>query len=101
MLRFDIHFKDEKGYNWNNLLPRLTVDLKTCIKGRCIYEDICTSKPGEQLEVCMEPDNSLYKFAVCVSKSKEKYHWKISKDNLFPLQWLVLKLLRKSYWKNV
>ena len=60
------------------------------LKGQYIYQDIWTSKPGEQFKIFMEPDNPKEKFAVCANKNKiycgtfkERYHWKISKDNLF------------------
>ena len=36
-----------------------------------MYKDIWTPKQGEQLEVLMEPDNRMDKFAVCV-KINEK-----------------------------
>ena len=48
-----------------------TLDLKTFIKGYHVYKDIWAPKQGEQLDVLMEPDNRMDKFAVCV-KIKEK-----------------------------
>ena len=48
-----------------------TLDLETFIKGHHVYKDIWTPKQGEQLDVLMEPDNRMDKFAVCV-KINEK-----------------------------
>ena len=48
-----------------------TLDLETFIKGHHMCKDIWTPKPGEQLDVLMEPDNRMDKFAVCV-KINEK-----------------------------
>ena len=36
-----------------------------------MYKDIWIPKPGEQLDVLMEPDNRMDKFAVC-AKTNEK-----------------------------
>ena len=82
------------------------LDLETFIKGHYVYKDIWTPKQGEQLDVLMEPDNRIDKFAVCVKINKksceafkESYIQKVCKDNLlFPAQWCVLKRLGKSYW---
>ena len=41
-----------------------TLDLETFIKGHHVYKDIWTPKQGEQLDVLMEPDNRMDKFAV-------------------------------------
>ena len=38
------------------------------IKGHHIYKDILTPKLGEHLEVYCEPENTVDKYAVCVSK---------------------------------
>ena len=43
-----------------------TLDLKTFIKGHHVYKDVWTPKQGEQLDVLIEPDNRMDKFAVCV-----------------------------------
>ena len=43
-----------------------TLDLETFITEHHVYKDIWTSKQGEQLDVLMEPDNRMDKFAVCV-----------------------------------
>ena len=48
-----------------------TLDLETFIKGHHVYKDIWTQKQGEQLDVLMESDNQMNKFAVCV-KINEK-----------------------------
>ena len=48
-----------------------TLDLETFNKGYHVYKDIWTPKQGEQLDVLMEPDNRMDKFAVCV-KINEK-----------------------------
>ena len=48
-----------------------TLDLETFIKGHHVYKVIWTPKQGEQLDVLMEPDNRMGKFAVCV-KINEK-----------------------------
>ena len=40
------------------------LDLETFIKGHDVYKDIWTPKQGEQLDVLMEPDNRMDKFAV-------------------------------------
>ena len=48
-----------------------TLDLETFIKGHHVYKDIWTPKQGKQLDILMEPDNQMDKFAVCV-KSNEK-----------------------------
>ena len=48
-----------------------TLDLETFIKRHHVYKDIWTPKQGEQLDVLMEPDNQMDKFAVCV-KINEK-----------------------------
>ena len=76
-----------------------TLDLETFIKGHHVYKDIWTPKQGEQLDVLMEPDNQMEKFAVCVKVFKERYILKVCKDNLLlPAQRCVLKRLDKSYW---
>ena len=59
-----------------------------------MYKDIWTPKQGEQLDVLMEPDNRIDKFAVSVKINKksfeafkESYIQKVCKDNLlFPAQ---------------
>ena len=48
-----------------------TLDLETFIKGHHVYKNIWTPKQGKQLDVLMEPDNQMEKFAVCV-KINEK-----------------------------
>ena len=48
-----------------------TLDLETFIKGHHVYKDIWTPKQGEQLDVLMEHDNQMERFAVCV-KINEK-----------------------------
>ena len=47
------------------------VSITTFIKGHHVYKDIWTPKQGEQLDVLMEPDNRMDKFAVRV-KINEK-----------------------------
>ena len=89
-----------QAVNWSTIL-----DLETFIKGHYVYNDIWTPKQGEQLDVLIEPDNRIDKFAVCVKINKksceafkESYIQKVCKDNLlFPAQWCVLKRLGKSY----
>ena len=49
-----------------------TLDLETFIKGDHVYKDICTPKQCQQLDVLIERDNPMDKFAVCV-----KIHEKI------------------------
>ena len=41
-----------------------TLDLEVLIKGHHVYKDIWTPEQGEQLDVLMEPDNQMDKFAV-------------------------------------
>ena len=48
-----------------------TFYLETFIKEHHMYKDILTPKQGDQLDVLMEPDNRMGKFAVCV-KINEK-----------------------------
>ena len=48
-----------------------TLDLETFIKGHHVYKDIWTPKQGEQLDVLMEPDNRMDKFAVCVKINEQ------------------------------
>ena len=48
-----------------------TLDLETFVKRHHVYKDIWTPKQGEQLDVLIEPDNRMYKFAVYV-KINEK-----------------------------
>ena len=48
-----------------------TLDFETFIKGHHVCKDIWTPKQSEQLDVLMEPDNRMDKFAVCV-KVNEK-----------------------------
>ena len=48
-----------------------TLDLETFIKGHHVHKDIWTQKQDEQLDVWMESDNQMNKFAVCV-KINEK-----------------------------
>ena len=55
-----------------------SLDLETFIKGHHIYKDIWTPKQGEQLDVLMEPDNRMGKFAVCV-KINEKFLGRLMK----------------------
>ena len=43
-----------------------TFDLQTFIKGYHVCKDLWTPKQGEHLDVLMEPDNRMDKFAVCV-----------------------------------
>ena len=43
-----------------------TLNLETFIKGHHVYKDIWTPKQGEQLDVLIEADNRMDKFAVCV-----------------------------------
>ena len=43
-----------------------TLDLETFIKGHHVYNDIWPPKQDKQLDVLMEPDNRVDKFAVCV-----------------------------------
>ena len=56
-----------------------TLDLKTFIKEHHVYKDIRTPKQGEELDVLMEPDNLIDKFAVCV-KINEKIVGHLKKD---------------------
>ena len=55
-----------------------TLDLKTFIKGHHVYKDIWTPKQGERLDVLIEPDNLMDKFAVCV-KINEKIEGHLKK----------------------
>ena len=48
-----------------------TLDLETFVKRHHVYKDIWTPKQGEQLDVLIEPDNRMDKFAVYV-KINEK-----------------------------
>ena len=48
-----------------------TLDLETFIKGHHVYKDIWTPEQGEQLDVLVEPNTRMDKFAVCV-KINEK-----------------------------
>ena len=83
-----------------------TLDLETFIKGHHAYKDIWTPKQGEQLDVLVEPDNWMDKFAVYVKINekncgafKERYISKVCKDNLLlTAQWCILEGLGKSYW---
>ena len=49
----------------------ITLDLKTLIKGHHVHKDIWTPKQGKKLDILMETDNPMDKFAVCV-KTNEK-----------------------------
>ena len=55
-----------------------TLDLETFIKGHHVYKDIWTPKQGERLDVLIEPDNLMDKFAVCV-KINEKIEGHLKK----------------------
>ena len=48
-----------------------TLDLETFVKRHHVYKDIWTPKQGEQLDILIEPDNRMDKFAVYV-KINEK-----------------------------
>ena len=48
-----------------------TMELKTFIKGYCVYKDTLIPKEGKQLGVFMEPDNQIDKFTVCVKVNKK------------------------------
>ena len=48
-----------------------TIDIQIFIKGHHVYKGIWTLKQVEQLDVLMEPDNRMGKFAVC-AKINEK-----------------------------
>ena len=98
-----IRFQDD---NRNNLLARWSSNRldhhfgsRNFYQRHHVYKDIWTPKQGEQLDVLMEPDNQMEKFAVCVKVFKERYILKVCKDNLLlPAQRCVLKRLGKSYW---
>ena len=70
-----IRFQDD---NRNNLLARWSSNRldhhfgsRNFYQRHHVYKDIWTPKQGEQLDVLMEPDNQMEKFAVCV-KINEK-----------------------------
>ena len=46
------------------------LELETYIKGHHVYKEVWTPELGEQLNVRMEPDNRVDKFAVCVEKDQ-------------------------------
>ena len=55
-----------------------TLHLETFIKGHHVYKDIWTPEQGEQLDVSMEPNNQMDKFAACV-KINEKIEGHLKK----------------------
>ena len=44
------------------------LERKTYIKGHHVYKDVCTPVVGEVLQVEMEPNNLVDKYAVCTRK---------------------------------
>ena len=71
-----IRFQDELS-----VVLITTLDLESFIKGHHLYKDIWIPKQGEQLDVLMEPDNRMDKFAVCV-KINEKTVGQMGKSSL-------------------
>ena len=81
-----------------------TLDLETFIKGHHVYKDIWTPKQGEQLDVLMETDNWMNKFAVCV-KINEKIveHLKTGTSGRFakPIFYFLCSDAYSSAWAKV
>ena len=48
-----------------------SLELETYIKGHDVYKEVWTPEVGEKLNVMMEPDNRVDKFAVCVEKIRQ------------------------------
>ena len=47
-----------------------SLELETYIRGHRIYKEVQTPEVGENLNVLIEPDNRVDKFAVCVEKDQ-------------------------------
>ena len=81
-----------------------TLDLETVIKEHHVYKDIWTPKQGEQLDVLMETDNWMNKFAVCV-KINEKIveHLKTGTSGRFakPIFYFLCSDAYSSAWAKV
>ena len=60
-----IYFQDEIAVILNKSL-----ELEKYIKGHHVYKEVWTPEVGEKLNVLMEPDNRVGKFAVCVEKDQ-------------------------------
>ena len=60
-----IYFQDEIPVILNKSL-----ELEKYIKGHHVYKEVWTPEVGEKLNVLMEPDNRVDKFAVCVEKDQ-------------------------------
>ena len=56
------------------------LELETYIKGHHVYKEVWTPELGEQLNVRIEPDNRVDKFAVCVEKDEEELR-EVRKDD--------------------
>ena len=77
------------------------LELETYIKGHRAYKEIWTPELGERLNIPMEPDNRVDKFAVYVEKCqavvghlKKLVIWEVREDNfLLPQKWYLLQLL--------
>ena len=50
------------------VILNISLELETYIKSHHVYKEVCTPEKGEKLNVLMEQDNRLDKFAVCVEK---------------------------------
>ena len=75
-----------------------TLDLKTFIKGHHVDKDIWTPKQGERLDVLIEPDNLMDKFAVCV-KINEKIEGHLKKCTSGRFAKTIFYFLRiDAYW---
>ena len=61
-----------------------TLNLETFIKKHHVHKDIWTPKQGKKLDILMEIDNPLNKFAVClkINEKIEGHLKKVCKDNL-------------------
>ena len=76
-----------------------TLDLETFIKGRHVFKDTWTSKPGEQLDVLMELDNRMDKFTVCM-KINEKIVGHFKKDTSWRLAKTIFYFLRSDEYSS-
>ena len=52
------------------VILNISLELETYIKGHHVYKEVWTQEVGEKLNVLMEPDNRVDKFAVCVEKNQ-------------------------------
>ena len=81
------------------LILTTTLDLETFIKRHHVYKDIWTPKQGEQLDVLMEPDNRMDKFAVCV-KTNEKIVGHLKKGTSGRFAKTIFYFLRSDVYSN-